>query len=420
MSEAPIDSGTTVDASRASDPWRRLLTVLVVIFMLSCIFDPADRVLSLKVPLFAACWAVTIAQCSFRRERCRLPLELVIYTLLFIAIPFASIVGYYVVDGGEPFEGFLLLKGYVLVSLGVLLYLNRIDVLPHLAAVLTSLALLILGVAVAIALNPELFDLLYLPGALSGLLFLDRRDYGGLVMLQVYFVTSPMLVMAIAYYFHLAKRDPARGRRLAYGALAALNVAAMFVAGTRNNILVSLLLPLALVLLYARSRLNGLLISAGAAAVLATVFLEQIGQLFDATEVSNFTKLSLLQDYADTLSQPATLLVGTGLGAWQFWEAKGMSLFISELTFLEMIRNFGMVGALAMLALLLYPVLHAFVMRPSSGQRHLVIAWAFYLLMCVSNPNLFSSMGILILSILIANLFRLDRAPARAGGAAAP
>ncbi len=384
---------------------------LLVLFMLSCIFDPADRVLSLKVPLFVACWALTIMHCAFHRERSRLPLELVVYTLLFVAIPFASIVGYYVTGGGDPFQGLPLLKGYALVSLGVLLYLNRIDVLPYFAAVLTGLALLIVGVAAAVAANPELYDLLYLPGALSGLLYLDRRDYGGLVLLQVYFVTSPMLVVSIAYYFHLARTHAVRRRRLFYAALSALSCAAMFVAGTRSNIIVALLLPLALVLLYSRSRLNGALLSAAAAALVAGLFLEEISQLFDPTEVSNFTKLSLLRDYAETLSQPLQLLAGTGLGAWQFWEAKGMSFFISELTYLEMIRNFGLFGALLMLALLLYPVVYAFALRRASAQRNLALAWAFYLLMCFSNPNLFSSMGILVLSVVLANLFRLDRSP---------
>jgi hypothetical protein len=413
-------AGPAARPVEAGDAGRSLVGALLVLFMISCIFDPADRVLSLKVPLFAACWAVTLAQCSFRRERCRLPLELIVYTLLFVAIPFASIVGYYVTGGGQPYDGFQLLKGYVLVSLGALLYLNRIDVLPQLCAVLTALAVLILGVAIAVAVEPTLYDLLYLPGSLSGLLFLDRRDYAGLVMLQVYFVTSPMLVISIAYYFHLAKTHASHRRRLVYGGLCALSIAAMFFAGTRNNILVSLLLPLALVLLYSRSRLNGVLISAGATAVLGGVFLEEIGRLFDPTEVSNFTKLSLLQDYADTLSRPLTLLAGSGLGAWQFWEAKGASYFISELTFLEMIRNFGLFGALLMGALLAYPVVHAFAMRRSRAERHLVIAWAFYLLMCVSNPNLFSSMGILILSVLIANLFRLDGAPRNVPGHASP
>jgi hypothetical protein len=406
---AEVPSSPTDAATRTGGAWRALIAALLVLFMISCIFDPADRILSLKLPLFAACWAMTLAQCSFRRERCHLPLELIVYTLMFVAIPFASIVGYYVTGGGEPFGGFQLLKGYLLVSLGALLYLNRIDVLPHLAAVLTALAALILGVAIAVAVEPTLYDLLYLPGSLSGLLFLDRRDYAGLVMLQVYFVTSPMLVISIAYYFHLAKTHASRRRRLLYGGLSALSIAAMFFAGTRNNIMVSLLLPLALVLLYSRSRLKGTLVSAGAAAVLGGLFLEEIGRLFDPTEISNFTKLSLLQDYADTLSRPLTLLAGSGLGAWQFWEAKGMSYFISELTFLEMVRNFGLLGAMLMLALLLYPVVHAFAMRRSQAERHLVIAWTFYLLMCVSNPNLFSSMGILILSILLAKLFRIDR-----------
>lgn len=395
-----------------SRPARLLIGLFLVLFIVSCIFDPADRVLSLKVPLFVACWGLTAMEALVRQDPIRLPRELLVYTLLFVAIPFASIVGYFAAHGGQPYEGFTLLKGYVLISLGALLYINRIDVLPQLAAVLTLLALLILGVLVAITLFPELYDLLYIPGAATGLLFLDRRDYAGLVLLQVYFVTSPMLVISIAYYFHLAKTHPARRRRAFYWLLTAVSVAGMFFAGTRNNLLISILLPLSLVLLYSRSRLNGMLLAAAAAALLATAFMDEVLKLFDPSEVSNFTKLSLLQDYAQTLSDPVGLLAGSGLGAYQFWDAKGMSFFISELTFLEMIRNFGLFGALLMLALLLYPLVYAFVMKPRFGQRHIVLAYGFYLLMCISNPNLFSSMGILILSVVLANLFRLEREPA--------
>ncbi len=202
--------------------------------------------------------------------------------------------------------------------------------------------------------------------------------------------------------------------------LTATSIAGMFFAGTRNNLIISILLPLSLVLLYSRSRLNGLLLAAAAAALLATAFMDEVLKLFDPSEVSNFTKLSLLQDYAQTLSDPVGLLAGSGLGAYQFWDAKGMSFFISELTFLEMIRNFGLFGALLMLALLLYPLVYAFVMKPRFGQRHIVLAYGFYLLMCISNPNLFSSMGILILSVVLANLFRLEREPATTGGGRAP
>jgi hypothetical protein len=42
-----------------------------------------------------------------------------------------------------------------------------------------------------------------------------------------------------------------------------------------------------------------------------------------------------------------------------------------------------------------------------------VVGYVFYLGMCMSNPNLFSSMGMLILAIVLANIFMTDSVLAR-------
>jgi hypothetical protein len=101
-----------------------------------------------------------------------------------------------------------------------------------------------------------------------------------------------------------------------------------------------------------------------------------------------------------------TLLLGTGLGAYQYWSAKGIYYYISELTYLELIRNFGLIGGVAMMALLLVPISSAF-SAGSQRLRALATSYALYLLMCATNPNLFSSMGTLIPSILIAETAQL-------------
>ena len=67
-----------------------------------------------------------------------------------------------------------------------------------------------------------------------------------------------------------------------------------------------------------------------------------------------------------------------------------------------MIRNFGLFGAAAMMTLLLIPVSFAFV-AGGLRDRALAVSYALYLVMCATNPNLFSSMGILILSALLAD-----------------
>lgn len=393
---------------------RKILVPALVLFMLSCVFDPADRLLGLKVELFLVCWFVTVVLCAARRERWAIHPGLLIHTLLFISVPVVSIVWYWFVDGGKPFEGFQLLKGYILITLGALLFINRINVLPHLSAVLTLLSIAIIGVFVALTLQPELLALLHMFGESTGIVLVDNRDYGaGLVLLQVYFVTSSMLAISIAHYFHRARTAQARRRKLWYGALMLVNVCAMLLAGTRNNIAVALLLPLVLFFLYSKHKVINAIVCGAFLTFLAVMFFDEIRLMLDPTEVSNNIKLLLLKDYGEFFSDPVGLLFGQGLGAYHYWEAKGTYFYVSELTYLELIRNFGAFGAMLMLGLLLFPLLYAFVLYRSFDEKHIIIGYAFYLVMCISNPNLFSSMGILILSVVLANIFLYDRGVTR-------
>src|SRR6185436_3934076 len=76
-----------------------IVRFLLLLFLLACIFDPADKVLNVKVYVFALCWAVTLAICLSSRVPVTVPRGLLIYTLLFILIPLYSIVWYWVSNG---------------------------------------------------------------------------------------------------------------------------------------------------------------------------------------------------------------------------------------------------------------------------------------------------------------------------------
>jgi hypothetical protein len=402
---------TASDASAGGEngvsrPNRMLLAGLLA-FLLACVFDPADLLLGIKVQIFLGCWFIVALQAFAAGGTKKIHQGLLVYVLLFIAVPGASILWYVFSSGGEPFAGFQLLKGYLLIAFALILFASRVNLLPLLSSVLVLLALSILGMFVVLTVFPDLFAPLYLFGSATGVFILDDRDYGGLVLRQVYFVTSPMLAIAIAHYFHAARVN--RGAvRWWFGFLFAICVAAMFIAGTRNNMAVSILLPATLLVLGSRRFIETALVSATLLATIALLFNEQLGQLLDPTETSNSMKLMLLQDYERLLSDPLTLFVGRGLGAYDYWSIRAAYSYVSELTYLELVRNFGVFGAMTMLGLLLYPVLYAFLLRPSYPERHIVAAYAFYLLMCASNPNLFSSMGILILAVILANIFLFE------------
>ena len=384
---------------------RGALGVALWAFLLTCVFDPADRLLGIKVWIFALCWLLAAFGIAGRRQRSALPPVLLAYTLTFVLVPFLSIAWYMTINGAQPFEGFALFKGYLLITLALLLVLSRVDLLRQLSAVLTLLALIVIGVFIALLVQPDLYPVIAVAGEATGIVSLDRRDYGSdVVLLQVYFVTSPMLAVSIAYYFDRAMWAPARAAKLRALSLMAISVAGMLLAGTRNNIVIALALPLALWFLHSRNRLAGAVVSLGLLAGLLVFFTEELRAFFDPSEVSNNVKLGLVNDYWKLFEDPIVLLFGQGLGAYQAWAAKGTYDYITELTYFEMVRNFGLLGAAVMLVLLLYPIVHAFVLDRRFHAKTIVVAYAFYLVMCISNPNLFSSMGILILSMILATI----------------
>jgi len=390
---------------------RSLFSGALLLFVSSTLFDPADKIFGLKLPLYLLCWCIGAALCFGRRERIKVPSVLLVYILLMVTIPLLSISYYFLVDGSDPFAGFLLLKAYLFISMALLLYVTRTDLLPTLCAVLTTVSAGIYVLSTVVLVWPVLFLPVYVWGNEYGVFSIDNRDYGsGLVLFQMYFVTSPMLAIAIAYYWHQAKF--AIRRRSVYGLLVALNLGAMILAGTRNNMLAAIVLPLSLLVLHAKRK--GLAVSVIGAGVVGGLLLlsTQIGILLDPLEPSNRTKLGVLGDYATLFGNVNNMLFGRGLGAYEWWTGRGY-YFITELTYFEILRNFGFLLGGVMILLLVSPIVYAFLLRRTYKEKSVIVGYAVYLAMCISNPYLFSSMGMLILSVIVANISLFESAVRR-------
>jgi hypothetical protein len=393
---APVPVGLSQRALRGA------FAAAVFAFVLATLFDPADSLLGLKVPLYLLCWCTGILLSLSRAERIRLPIGLVVYVALMIAIPLVSIAIYFVADGTEPYAGFQLFKAYLFISMALLLYVTRTNLLPYLCVALTILAMAVLAVGTLVLLQPALFVPIYAFGNQYGMFSIDNRDYGaGLVLFQMYFVTSPMLAISAAYYFDRAAAR--RVHRVGFAALALLNTGAMIFAGSRNNLMAAVALPVALFLVHSKRKDVAVGVTALVTGIGLIAVSDQVRILLDPTEASNSTKLTTLSDYGTILERPATLIFGRGLGAYEQWTGRGSS-FITELTYLEIIRNFGVFLGALMILLLVGPILYAYANRWSFPETSVIVGYLVYLAMCVTNPYLFSSMGMLILSVITANI----------------
>lgn len=381
----------------------RLLMIVMNLFLLSCVFDPADTVLGLKVPLFCLSWLIFIPHAR-NLVTLTLPRDLVLYVFAMIFLPILSIIYYFISNGSQPYEGFSLFKAHILISFSILLYLSKINLLVALSRVLTLLAIAIILVYAVVLIYPESFIPLYSIGLDTGVFHIGEREYSSsFKMWSIFFVTSPMLAVSVAYYMHKAINSQ---KKLLYIFLVLINIFAMFIAGTRNNMLTAILLPVTLLVL--KSRHKKIIATLAVFIIVSFViyFNEPLLLMIDPEEASNEIKLSLLDDYAKIFSDPLNLIFGQGLGSFSYWPSRNNSFnYITELTYLEIIRNFGIFMGGFLIILMLYPVLYAFYLKRSFSERHIIIAYIFYLVMSATNPLYFSSLGMLILSVIIANIF---------------
>ena len=267
--------------------------------------------------------------------------------------------------------------------------------------VLSLLSFSIILVYLIILINPSLFGAIYEFGLSTGIFHIGQRVYSSnLKLWSIFFVTSPMIIIAIAYYFDLAFKS----RKFKYYFLLAINVFAMFIAGTRNNMLMSILLPFILFIIYSKNKKLVSLMVFLTLIVGAIYFTDVLGDLLSSEEESNKTKLSLLEDYKEVFSDPKVLLFGEGLGAYRYWDSIGRFYFTSELTYFEIFRYFGIFFGLVVIYFMFYPVLYYY-NRNKFKEKHIIISYFLYLIMSFTNPLFFSSLGMLIFAIILSNLF---------------
>jgi hypothetical protein len=379
-----------------------------MLFILSTLFDPMDKLFGLKTYLFILCMAYGCLYYLTYPGKLKIPFKLIIYVSMCLFMPLFSITYYYFMDGSSPYAGFLLLKSYLFITFAILLYITKVDVFRYLSIGLSLLSCMIIFVALLVTIFPELFFPLYLFGNNFGIFSIDPgRDYGAAgTYFQMYFVTSSMIVISIAYYFN--EMMVSNSNKKLNLLLFLLGLTAMFLAGSRNNMLMALFLPS--ILLWTYSKNKTLLSIIYLVILIIGVFLikDQAIALFNPEEASNFTKLMTLADYVEIFNSNLNIfLFGDGLGSYREWTGRGYN-FITELTYFEIVRNYGIFIGSLLIFLILYPVVYAFFLKPSYPYKHIIWGYICYLIMSFTNPLFFSSMGVLILSAIMSSICTHD------------
>jgi hypothetical protein len=83
---------------------------------------------------------------------------------------------------------------------------------------------------------------------------------------------------------------------------------------------------------------------------------------------------------------------------------------VTELTYMELLRSFGILFGVPMLLGLFYP-LGRLANHRWRSVHYLYLGYAVYLYLCSANPFLVSSSGMLVFSIVLAQTFSVPQVP---------
>ena len=305
--------------------------------------------------------------------------------------------------GGGQSAALILIKAQLFVSLIYILVAAKIDIIPMLCRILYLLAWTIISVKIVVNVFPELMPAIRIFGSAYGFLLIGDRTYADSgAFEQIYFVTSPMLLIAIAYYSDRACKS---GFFSWNSFFAFVSIVGMVFAGTRSNMIGPFIVLGFIMFFNTKNKVLFSTVVIFALLLFVSVFGSTIYEVLSLKEDSNSSKLILLQDYADAFNDPVTLIFGQGFGAYYQWGIRGY-YFTSELSYLELIRVYGLIFGTIMAGLILYPILFVMTSKREIPNRASIIGFTVYMAIAAVNPLIFSSLGMTIISAFMANIFR--------------
>lgn len=389
--------------------------ILNFLFLCVLIFDPQNTITKLKNLIFLFILGTTFLYFSFNQNKIKLPQKIIIFPIIFAASPIFSILENKLLRSNHIFNDLSLSKAFLFLLFIIPTYVFKQNILKDTIFLLNILSSLIIIIFILglFFFDSSFFQKIIFFGSKYQNLLIGKRVFSeSLSILQIYYVSSPLIFISLAYYSCLFFSNNAN--TLKNCSLLILSFFGLFCAGTKANILCAFLIPISIICYYSylrnNSRNKNLLFLVLYLFCLFLIlfifkdfFLFNLNQSFDT---ANLIKFNLLLEYINILNDPITLLWGEGFGNFRYWETRHSFNYISELTYLELLRWFGLIKSIPIFFIIFYPFYYFFRNKTKNVNLiYLIFAYGFYLLISTLNPLLFSSLGILLLCIIYNEIF---------------
>jgi hypothetical protein len=385
-----------------------LISLAIYSIWIAAVFDPIGKIIGARYFALASIYFLItiffiIDPDSFKSKK----LYWLVFSLFFLVLPGYGLL-LSLLRGGlsSDFRDTSYIAAGILFGCSII-YLKEKFFNIGVKALIFALRLLCIAIIITwfIYLNNYSLDYIYF-FVTNEAAYLGNREYGGYSFYYLYFIASPMLIYLIVYDAWRLLERPSFNILL----LLFLAVIALFLSGTRINMFFAVF-ACPFVFIWRRFFTPGIFLLPLFLIFFIIYFniypIDIFVEMFSSNEHSNSVKLSLLEGYGVIFEDPLNLFFGQGFNAhvWSFEFSKMVGDASKvELTYIEMVRVFGVPITVLFFALFLIMIYN--LKKVSFNYRWFAPALFLYLIMSALNPYIFSSNGMLPIGLIAALLGR--------------
>lgn len=386
-----------------------MLHLSIKLLFLDVFIDPSNKIFHVKYILFIGLFLIWLP--SLINKRIVIPKSLsfiLIFVCLFMPIYALSVGLINHFSQNTSMGEIVYLNSFFFFLLLPIIVIEKID-LTRIFNNSSLLIVLITSVSYLVLLyNPKTFDLLYDYFVVDkNVAMYALRTFGDYTLLMMFYKTSPLLIFPLSYFLHQLLIQQNR-KQVLFKILILTTIAiTLFLSGTRANILSLALIILFYILFYAYKKSKPIFFIIGFVYLLVVIYSASVlsGILLNKSETSNMVKLGHLNSYIVHFSNYVGVLIfGQGLGGSFYSTGIYSNVSVTELSYFEIIRIWGLPIAISFGCVLLLPVYKELKNKRIS---HLFIAYIAYLFVAGTNPLLLSSTGMVALVYVFSRVYNL-------------
>lgn len=377
-----------------------IIKYLFEFFFLVCLIDPFSLLFNLKNPI----WLILLTICCFR-YKINIFFLIPIGTV-FLCISISYILGYFQgnIDGVDKL---IFYYRAMLPPLILLFWSRRFN---YLILYLKPVVITSILVCILFLLTQSIPEFRYLLNGMSSdpeksIVTIDSKiEYMGITFPMFYWGSLPSMTIVLGYYLYKVFSE----YKFKYLIFTILVAIPFLISGSR----VPILIPFAclyFVMSFSIKNCNNKFVrySFYILPIIIGMFIIYISYMLasDLTQTSNAAKYGHVDSYLDLFaSHPEYIFWGQGVGSKFYTVGFGRMTDITELTYFEILRVYGLFG-IPLMCVIIYPIYKLWKHRKYGLVYSMIWSYIVFLVSAGTNPKLLNTAGMIVVVVMYSFLY---------------